>query len=150
MIEYSHWARSRPFSHWWNPISAFQKSGCASGAIERQLTDGFHTSTWDTAYLPLEGSFTCGSGEFEHAVSIDVSTCSSHGFLDSTLDEYKASPIVPTVVMGCTGCTVPINLRATLRCTVALGITPAGHSPSSPPEGTYQSVEELLSLLLRR
>lgn len=44
------------------------------------------------------------------------------------LDEYKASPIVPTRVMGCTGCTVPINLRATLVHR-GVGITPEGRSP---------------------
>ncbi len=87
-----------------------------------------------------------GSGEFEHAVSIDVSTCSSHDTI-SRLDSTHTRPrrSFPRV-MGCTGCTVPINLRATLGCTAALGITPAGHSPSSSPLGTYHSVEELLGL----
>ena len=44
------------------------------------------------------------------------------------LDEYKASPIVPTRVVGCTGCTVPINLRATLSCNRGVG-----HYPRGPP-----------------
>jgi hypothetical protein len=41
------------------------------------------------------------------------------------VDEYKASSIVPTKVKDSTDCTVPINLRATLR-QVHRG---AGHQP---------------------
>ena len=47
-------------------------------------------------------------------------------YFSTGLNEYKASPIVPTRVMGCTGCMVPINLRATL---VYRG---AGHYPRGP------------------
>jgi hypothetical protein len=104
-----------------------KKSGCPSD-IGRLPTDRSHTRMWIRPYLPLEGLLTRGSGELEHTVLIEDHMLFSRYF-STGLDEYKASPIVPTRVMGCTGCTVPINLRATLRCTAALGITPAGCSP---------------------
>jgi hypothetical protein len=71
---------------------------------------GFHTHMWTRLTSPLEGLLTRGSGELEHAVPIEDHMLFSRYFLTG-LDEYKASPIVPTRV-GCTGCTVPINLRA--------------------------------------
>lgn len=118
--------------------SLLQKSGCASdnGGIDGVCTvHGLHPPRWFS---------TRGSGEFDHAVSIDVSTCSLTISLNSTR-QYKDSSIVPTRVVDSTGCMVPINLRAILRAYRGVGHYPAGHSALSLPKETYHTVE-LLSL----
>ena len=68
---------------------------------------------------------TLASSTLDHAVSIDVSTCSSHDIsqLDSTIQGLVDRS---HEVMDSTGCTVPINLRAILRAYRGDGHYPRG------------------------